>query len=607
MNIEVIAEIGINHNGNYETAKELIIECVNTKVTSIKFQYRNLERMYHNSSKEIGDENLKIEIKKNYLPPEKIIKLLNFAKSNFLKCGISFFNIKDISDFDDDIHKFDFFKVPSVELTNKRLIHKLLKFKKTVYLSTGCHSLQQIRNVISDIFKYKNWMMFHCISNYPLEMRNTKLGFIRKLKKLCSRPVGYSSHDINWEICLLAVTEGASVIERHITLDKSFDGLDHSTSSTPQDFKKLCSILDNWNLIFDGENNRDVNQGEKLNKQNLGRSLVSKRDIEKNNFVTMENFELKSPQIGLDLCEYEKFKSKRIIRNLKKGEILQASHFKKIRRIKDFEIELCRLNRISLPVRLHDFSTIEKTFCLNNYEFHLSFKEIFEKFDFSMLNKTHQYSIHLPDYVNSTQLINPFSKSRDNRDSSMKIINLTKDLSSRLRDFTGKEVVVVGSFSQNEGSLSEFYNKIKELSHKWKKNNLILLPQWLPPIAWYFGGSVELEVFCDDIAVKKILTNDFPICLDICHLFMCKSKLKTNFLDVYRKLKKKSLHYHIADSSGIDDEGLQIGKGKKENLNIIKNTLKSKDQKVIEVWQGHLDNYRGFVESIKIISEFLNK
>ena len=88
---------------------------------------------------------------------------------------------------------------------------------------------------------------------------------------------------------------------------------------------------------------------------------------------------------------------------------------------------------------------------------------------------------------------------------------------------------------------------------------------------------------------------------------MCKSRLKTDFLDVYKKLKKKSTHYHIADSSGIDGEGLQIGKGQKENLNIIQNVLKSNGQKVIEVWQGHLDNYRGFVDSIKIISEFFNK
>ena len=119
----------------------------------------------------------------------------------------------------------------------------------------------------------------------------------------------------------------------------------------------------------------------------------------------MEDFELKSPQVGLDLYEYEKFKSKKIIRNVKEGEILQTSHFKKIRRIKNIEIEVCRLNKISLPVRLHDFVDIEKTFSLNNYEFHLSFKEIYEKFDFSILNKSHQYSIHLPDYINSTHLL----------------------------------------------------------------------------------------------------------------------------------------------------------------------------------------------------------
>ena len=114
-------------------------------------------------------------------------------------------------------------------------------------------------------------------------------------------------------------------------------------------------------LIFDGSVKRIVNQGEKLNKQNLEGPWFLK-NIKKDNFIKLEDFELKSPQVGLDLYEYDKYKSKKIIRKVKKGEILQASHFKNIRRIKDTEIEVCRLNKISLPVRLHDFVDIEKIF-----------------------------------------------------------------------------------------------------------------------------------------------------------------------------------------------------------------------------------------------------
>ena len=183
MTINLIAEIGINHDGEINKAIELINHSHKSGANAIKFQYRNLKRCYSESAREeIGDQMIKSEILRNFLNPDQIIKLLIFAKKLDLKVGISFFNHEDINDFK-NISDFDFFKVPSVELLNFKLINKLLSFNKEVLISTGCSTENEIIKCIEKIKNFKNWKMLHCISNYPLNLQNSKLGFITRLKK----------------------------------------------------------------------------------------------------------------------------------------------------------------------------------------------------------------------------------------------------------------------------------------------------------------------------------------------------------------------------------------------------------------------------------------
>ena len=277
MKISLIAEIGINHDGDYEKAIVLIKNAARSGASSIKFQYRNLQRCYSNSLREeIGDQMIKSEIIRNYLSPDKILKLLHFARKIDLKVGISFFNLQDIDDFK-EINAFDFFKIPSVELLNFKLIERLLSFEKELLISTGCNSESEIISCIERFREYKNWRMLHCVSNYPLNLVNSKLGYIKRLKELSQRGVGYSSHDENWENCLIAATLGAEIIERHITYDKSSFGLDHTTSSDIHEFTKLNKFLKSLPIILKGNTARTLNQGELLNKQNLGRSLYAKK------------------------------------------------------------------------------------------------------------------------------------------------------------------------------------------------------------------------------------------------------------------------------------------------------------------------------------------
>lgn len=605
MRIKVIAEIGINHEGDFDKAKKLIDLAKASEVWGVKFQYRNLNRSYHDQSKEIGDESLKHEIKKVYLSPSKILKLTKYAKVKGLKVGISFFIKEDVLDFNEFIEEFDFYKIPSVELSNIVLIDYLMKTDKLVLLSTGCHDETEIKQVVNHLKSRENWLMLHCVSNYPLASYNAKLGFIKRLKKICGKNVGYSSHDKDWELCILAIKEGAIILERHITLDKNAKGLDHSTSSTPEEFKKLSEIVKHWDDIYRGNEERVLNQGELLNKQNLGRSFVSLKNHQVGDQIDTNQLDYRSPKIGLDINTLRDFISKKLIKPLKKGEVLQSSHFIETLELTDSEIQKCISKRISLPIRLHDAEEIQNIFPLKNFEFHLSYVEVLGEFNYNLIKNENQYSIHLPDYIDSVTLIDPFSEDLYQKELSYKIISRCKQIGDEIYKITQKQVVIVGSFSLYKDNVDVFYFNLKQLFEKLNDKKTSFIPQWLPPIAWYFGGSVVLDVFNNENAIKFINDNQFPICLDISHLFMSKSNLETPFGEAFELLVKNAKHIHIADAKGIDGEGIEIGFGDNENLEFIKKSLINPNQKVIEVWQGHLDFYAGFRKALKTISDLI--
>tara|TARA_Y100000589_G_scaffold130187_1_gene123870 strand:+ start:447 stop:2273 length:1827 start_codon:yes stop_codon:yes gene_type:complete len=606
MTINLIAEIGINHDGEIKKAIELIKYSHKSGANAIKFQYRNLKRCYSDSLREeIGDQMIKSEIIRNFLNPDQIIQLLKFAKKLDLKVGISFFNHEDINDFN-NILDFDFFKVPSVELLNFKLIYKLLSFNKEVLISTGCSTENEIIKCIEKIENYDNWKMLHCISNYPLNLHNSKLGYIKRLKKLTQRIVGYSSHDENWENCLIAATLGAEIIERHITINKSLFGLDHTTSSNPTEFALLSKYLKSFPMILKGDSPRILNQGELLNKQNLGRSIYAKRDILKGSIIKEENIEELNPQTGITFLEFTKYKNKIVQRDILKGEVIEKSHFDSFCKLPKVLKMQANKNKFSLPVRLHDFDKINNQFELENYEFHFSFKEILEE-ELNARNfpSNKQYSIHLPDYIDSSTIIDPFSQNEFIKHKSEEIINKAIVFANNLQEKTSKAVPIIGSFSMCNSEKEIFYSDYKKLIEKYEKMSCQLLPQWLPPIAWYFGGSVALDVFNSKEDLKWLKIFSINICLDICHFGMC---IAGNFVskDNFEELFELTNHIHLADSIGIDGEGIQIGKGDPINKYFLKRSLASAHTKVLEVWQGHLNSYRGFHEAIKYSLDLIN-
>lgn len=603
--IRIIAEIGINHGGLFDTARDLISAASASGASGVKFQYRNLDNAYAFNATQIGDEILYKEITKNYLSPSQILRLLGHGKQLGMEVGTSFFDIADMDDFGANLADFDFFKVPSVELNNVPLVKRMMGEGKLVLISTGCHSESEIVEALSNL-QGDNWIALHCVSNYPVVPFNAKLGYLKHLAKRWRREIGYSSHDEYWEVCLLAMLMGVSVIERHITFDKAAQGLDHTTSSTPDEFGRMVMFAESLGLIVAGEGPRVPNQGEMLNLQNLGRSFYVTEDIDVGEIVREEKLVFRAPRTGMGRRELSQYQGRPAMRPVRKGAVINRSVFEKKPRLADEIVAIAISKRIALPVRFHDQHDIQNQFPIGCYEFHLSFGDVHACLDGKTYESNNRYSIHLPDYVSSTELMDPFATDASQRTASRDILERTVDFAKALQDRTGADVPVVGSFSIVHNSLPEFYEAYAQLLGAYRDHGVSILPQWLPPIAWYFGGSVRLNAVNNRCDVELIKKHHLPICMDVCHLFMGECAFDLSAAEVLEELHANIQHLHVADAKGIDGEGLPFGDGDTKNLPVLRTALGMDCMKVIEVWQGHLDNGAGFAQALTKVWELFN-
>ena len=603
----VIAEIGCNHNGDLEEARSLVEKAASANCWGVKFQFRNVPTFYH-SSNEIGDEILSAEITRTDLATKDLTLLADLARSLGMKAGISFFRVEDYEVFGLACNSFDFFKVPSAECTNYELIKRLLETKKQVMVSTGGHSVTKIEDTLTK-FIDKNLIVFHCVPNYPTKLGAQNLLFINKLKELGFEQVGYSSHDEDIEVCLMAIALGADWIERHLTNNVNGNGLDDSSSSEIDDFFLLEKYASNIKDIL-GDKNRLPNQGEILNMQNLGTGMYSNKDIPDTSNHDLSDFDVKAPRVGMSVGEYlQDYKGKRIFINLNKGEALSKRHFTKVTSYdKDKLSAFARQHLVGVPVRLHDIEKYRGLINTGVYEFHLSYTEVFSDGLLDSVSKVKEddhISIHLPDYLEGNRIVDPISKNDQTRRDSRELIKRTQEFAREISNKIGKHIPIIGSFSQRcgrkrEDVLEDLFYFLYDLT---EASEYKIYPQWLPVYAWYFGGSVKLDLFNSQEDIDYANKHKIDITLDLCHLSLSAEYAKESWLDWYNQLKGRIGHFHLADAEGVDGEGLDIGSGNIGDFSIF---LGSEKIKVIEVWQGHFHEGVGFLKALDTLNKQKN-
>jgi N,N'-diacetyllegionaminate synthase len=290
----IIAEAGVNHNGDYDNAKKLIQAASNAGADYVKFQTFKADKLVSKdakkadyqlaNSKEDGDTQYKM-LKKLEMSEAWHYELINYAN----ECGIKFLSTgfdEQSIDFLESLN-IDFFKIPSGEITNKPFIKHIARKGKPIILSTGMANLEEIRDAITVLkdngISNNNLTILHCNTEYPTPMSDVNLKAMYFLKEEFEVNIGYSDHTLGIEVPIAAVAMGAKVIEKHFTLDKKMKGPDHKASLDPDELKAMVNAIRNVEIAITGSGKKEVTQSEMKN------ILIARKSIHLNNFVSAGN------------------------------------------------------------------------------------------------------------------------------------------------------------------------------------------------------------------------------------------------------------------------------------------------------------------------------
>lgn len=301
----VIAEIGINHNGDVELAKKLIDAAADAGVQAVKFQKRTtteiltkegLARPYlspHAFAPTYGAHREKLEFTEaQYRELKKYAEIKN----------VRFFaSIWDHTSADCmDRLGVDAYKIPSADLTNTPLLEYVAQKNKPVLISTGMSTMEEIEEAVRAVLKHNDRLIiFHCLSLYPSPEDKINLSFMDVLKeKFAPLPIGYSGHEMSLLPTIAAVARGACIIERHLTLDKKMKGSDHAASLEPHEFKELVASIRQIEKI-NGVPEKILYEELQPLREKLAKSLVARTRIPRGSVIRAEFLTAKGPGSGI--------------------------------------------------------------------------------------------------------------------------------------------------------------------------------------------------------------------------------------------------------------------------------------------------------------------
>jgi N-acetylneuraminate synthase len=326
----IIAEAGVNHNGCIDLAKSLVDKAVIAKADIIKFQTFTAENLVTKNAQ-------KAEYQKNNLAGEStqfnMLKNLELSQSEFkeLKDYCTEKNIDFLSTAF-DLESIDFleslgmntWKIPSGEITNLPYLIKIAKLKKKVILSTGMSTMQEIEDAVNIFKEYgtNDITILHCTTQYPTLFEDVNLNAMLSIKEKFGYDVGYSDHTKGIEVPIAAVALGATVIEKHFTLDNNMIGPDHKASLQPDELKKMVESIRNIELSL-GDGRKVVANSEKENMSIARKSIVAKKSIRKGQLLSEENITVKRPGDGISPMKWFDILGTAAIRDFEEDELIQ--------------------------------------------------------------------------------------------------------------------------------------------------------------------------------------------------------------------------------------------------------------------------------------------
>lgn len=605
----VIAEAGVNHNGSLDMALKLVDVAAEAGADAVKFQKRELKDLY--PSRLLEDHNSE-EWAFHYLLP--VLQQTELGADEFRRIrdycsekGIRFM----CTPWDESSLLFleelgvELYKASSADLVNLPLLDAIAATGKPMILSTGMATLHEIERTVKHLKELgASFALLHCVSAYPAPFESLNLRFLETLKGF-GVPVGYSGHERGIAMPLVALTLGATIIEKHITLDRTLPGPDHPASLEPRGINHVVRDIRHAEAAL-GRNEKHLTTIELLNRQVLRKSLVAARELRSGTVVTPEMVSTIGPGKGLSPQRLDELVGVRLDRNVAVGEYFTEGDLKPPATL---EIEATGLRRPwGLKTRFHDLPEI-LALKPKLVEMHFTESDLDYEFEPPPKPFPQQLVVHAPE-VFDRRLVDLCSPDEERRELSFQLLQRTIDKAASLKPhFTGPVAVVfhVGGMTMDDpvGDTTPMLERALEAFRRFDAHGLVLLPENLPPRPWYLGGQWVQNAFMrPEEMVEFCRESGLGMALDISHAQLYCAVSGTGLSDYVRTCLPHSRHLHFADATGIDGEGLQIGEGVVEWDEILELLDSSEFTWVPEIWSGHLHHAAGFIEAINRLAAY---
>ena len=610
----VIVEIGNNHNGDFSRATKMIDLAIEIGADCVKFQMRHIDQVYrekslNKSGEDLGTEYIIDLLNRFEFSVDEHRKISEYCHGKGILYMCTPWDEKSIEALESFGVKA--YKVASADLTNLPLLDNLSKTGKPLIISTGMSREDEVIEVKSFLEKREvEFAFLHCNSTYPAPFQDINLNWIKSLKKIHPL-VGYSGHERGTAVSLAALSLGACIIERHFTLDRNMEGPDHAASLEYDEFKTLIKGIREVEMAIGSGEKRKLSQGEMINRENLGKSLVSSMDLASGTIIKPDHVKVLSPGQGISPLKYDQLIGKELKREMNFEDFFYES---------DIEDNLITSKEYSfnrpwgIPVRYHDFKEYYEMSKPDFFEFHLSYSDM-ELNPKNYLDSTYEcgFVVHAPELFKESHLMDLATPNSDYRKYSMEQTQRVIDITRNLKAFFPKEkkpmiVANIGGFSMDKpipkSETKEYYKQFFESLSNLDTEGVEIIPQTMAPFPWHFGGQryqnifveiEEIEKYCEEFGIR--------MCFDISHSMLTCNHLKKDFYAFCEKIAPFTAYLHLGDASGINGEGLQIGEGEIDfvRLDKILNNKFKNIPFIPEIWQGHKNKGQGFWEALYLL------
>jgi N,N'-diacetyllegionaminate synthase len=326
----IVAEAGVNHNGKVDLAKKLINSAKSAGADAIKFQIFQTEKIvsektvkapYQTRDKETSQYDM---LKNLELSFENFFTLKEYCDNKKIEFLATPYDTESAWFLEElGVHRV---KIASADIINKPLLEAVARIKKQILLAVGMATMGEIERAIAILQENQNSdiIILHCTTSYPAPYDQVNMNFLKTLRHAFGYPVGYSDHTTGIEIPLMAVSLGATVIEKHFTLDRKMEGPDHFASIEPQELKTMVTSIRNLEKAF-GNGRKAITKEEQKNIFFMRRSLHASENLPVGERISKDNMKISRPYDGIDPWFFDAVAGKKIKTAIKKEDPVQWS------------------------------------------------------------------------------------------------------------------------------------------------------------------------------------------------------------------------------------------------------------------------------------------